>query len=155
MSLQVRFELPENGWMVIEILHEEQKFSFAASYVHPESVAELVTALVLILSGNRETSMFWELEPNQMWFEFSTENDQTTFEIKLLIPKNVKSGASAETQLMVTMNKLELCIIFWRGLRYLQTNPDSFSVGWNNSFPDAAMNRFTEKLEAARRDIKS
>jgi hypothetical protein len=150
MNLQVRFEMPEHGWMIVEIIHDEQEARFSASYIHPSSLDELIAALVLMLSDNKKALMYWELEPNQIWFEFSTANKQTIFEIKMF----ASDKRAFDTQLIVTLNTLELCTIFWRALRNLQSNPDLFSVGWRNPFPDAAMNLFTEQLESARKDTK-
>lgn len=61
-ELSVQFDAPQHGWLPITVTLHDTCVAFSASYTPDDSVEKLINALILILNGDPEQTVVWNLE---------------------------------------------------------------------------------------------
>jgi hypothetical protein len=152
VDFSVQFGMPRNGWMLINLSKEDAELAIAASYIfHEDAPMELVRSLSNVLLKKPLASVIWFLgrsEPDSCHFEFKTENDKTVFQVN-----EPKPHGKVETHFELEMPSFELVLVFWRGLRCLQSQilHNDFQEGWHFPFPEKELDKLTEQLREIKR----
>jgi hypothetical protein len=152
-EFSVRFEMPRNGWMGIELNRQNEQFKMAASYLlYPHAPYQLIRCLSSVLGNKQDAGMIWYLEPDEYHFEFTRENNLTRFEVN----EPYASDTKVKTHFAIEVPSFEMVLVFWRGLRCLQSQilDDEFQVGWKSPFPDKELDELTEQIREINRKEK-
>ena len=139
-SLKVHFDPPTSGWLPVHIETPERELDFLASYIK-DSLTDLANALNLICNGVSDHTVVWELEPEKMVFSFrSSENNLLTFSVDEH-PNRITSDRLHQKHIELTDSTVNICTIFWRALRRLETSktPDYLSDHWKFPFPSTTV----------------
>ena len=79
--LQVKFGVPEHGWLPVTVIAPGFELELDASDVPVNSVELLVSALILTLEGV-ESEVPWFLEPDSYLFSFRPKDAEFSFRIE-------------------------------------------------------------------------
>lgn len=87
-KLKIEFGIPSNGWLPVEIHHGDFYLAFVASRVPENPIEPLISNLIHVSAGI-PSEMFWHLEPEGYWFEFS--NAEKGYQIRISSAENVRA----------------------------------------------------------------
>lgn len=143
-NFRVRFGDTNHGWMPVNLITNDQQFSFIASYIPYDSLAELVEALSLFLQVGYSKIVRWNAEPTYYEFIFSESNEQAM--LRVIEYTNQKLVQNAE-QVVFTFSgsRVSLIIPFWRALRDIETR-HGFEQNWQRPFAKQGMQLLGEQI---------
>lgn len=143
-NFRVSFGDVKHGWMPVNLITNNQQFSFIASYTPYDSIAELVEALSSFIQRGYPKIVRWNTEPTEYEFIFSESNNQGM--LKVLEYTNRQKFQNLE-QIVFTFcsSRVLLVIPFWRALRDVETRYN-FEKNWQRAFPKREMQLLKEQI---------
>ncbi|MEH1943425.1 MAG: hypothetical protein V7L01_24835 [Nostoc sp.] len=143
-NFRVRFGDINHGWMPVNLITNEQKFSFIASYIPYDSLAELVEALSLFLQLGYSKIVRWNAEPIDYEFLFSESNEQAMLRV-IEYTNQLRVKNAKEVVFTFSGSRISLVIPFWRALRDIETR-HGFEQKWQRPFPKQGMQLLKEQI---------
>lgn len=131
--------------------------AIAASYLHYNSLHDLIEALTALLGGREQSiTVRWNCEPEEYDFQLAAEGDELQLNV-VRYPDHRRREAARRTVFSVRASVLDISVAFWRELRGLRRRilVDEFDRNWRREFPHAGMREFTQLLRSRRRAIKA
>ena len=147
MSLRVRFEDPQNGWIGLRVENNGDVFEESLSYTPYNSILDLVTAITTLFHPGSSAAVNWNSEPTEYDFLFSNDNGTIDFSIVEFPDGNRQQNRSClifQAQGSFTT----ICIPFWRALRQLQgrLTTQELSERFGRRFPDEELKKLTNAI---------
>jgi hypothetical protein len=144
-KLKVEFGKPRHNWLFVEIRLGNFHLEFDASGVLDDSLADLVSCLVLVEQGV-DASVSWWLEPPEIYFQFSIQPPSIRFEI--LESDDLHAVSPLRKRQLFCMEASHEAIIlpFWRALQKL--NPADFNEGSWHPLPLEKLEKLTNLIKA-------
>lgn len=152
-KLKVEFTAPENGWTVVKLSSGDESYQFFPSHVPYNSFGELIKALLNIIDGVPDATVYWNDEPVEHKFVFTTDSKRVDFKVYEII-KSVIAGNVGKERFSFVGSLYEVLRPFWKGLRDMQSRQSSedFKKHWQWAFPDSEISELTQKLKHLEKD---
>lgn len=151
--IQVRFDSPKNGWLLMEIAADGQTFSFWASYIGGDFLTLLVDSLNTYLNGRKAEVDLYE-EPQTYRFAFTSKSGEDIFRIRSFADELEarKEYGRSKLVLEVMMSRVDLALVFWRALREIEgrIGKEIFDTHWVG-FPSKKVELLGQKIKAMRK----
>ena len=147
-QFHVRFEPARNGWLPVTIEAAHQRLAFEASFTPPDSLAQLIDTLLVVLSSDGTRSVTWYSEPVEYTFTFVSAADVVAL-IITTYPDYRRDARMGRNVLTIQADRTVLVRSFWRALRRIETQ-DDFVEQWRRPFPHDALAQLRAIFSASR-----
>lgn len=148
-QLRVSLESPQHGFMSLRLSDDDESFVAVVSHEPYDSLRDLIEALSEVLSGDCETIIKWNSEPEEFDFKLAAHDEVVELEI-IRYPDHRRLAESASLVFSFRGTKLEAGLPFWKELRDLhrRTRQDEFARQWRREFPEGEMQELTKSIRA-------
>ena len=138
--MQVQFEAPENGWILIELTLVKSSRRALVAHIPDDVLTQLICALVRLQAGSPIEQVTWSLEPDLWTWSFARlENEVVEF----------RESISPELQSSARLPLTELLRIFTSALTRLESaeiwSAEDRPRHWTWEFPSRDLAILREK----------
>lgn len=89
--MQIEFEAPEHGWMLVELALADSSRRALVSHIPDDVLTQLICALVRLRAGSTSEEVTWSLEPALWTWRFARHEDEV--EVHESISPDLRSSA--------------------------------------------------------------
>ncbi|HEX6039307.1 hypothetical protein [Longimicrobium sp.] len=149
--MNLRFGRARNGWLPTTLeLDGGETLSFYVSYLPYDFVSELVAALAGVLDGPGEHVARICEEPTEHAWRFRAF-DPSAVILEIITFHDVRERRG-NVVARAWGSPMDVVLPLWRGLRELasRAGAEGWHKHWSEPFPADALDRLTERIEAAR-----
>ena len=155
-KLKVSLESPQHGFMSLRLSSDEESFVAVVAHEPYDSLQDLIKALCKVLSGDCETTVKWNSEPEEFDFRLAAHDEAFQLEI-VRYPDHRRLPEASSLVFSFRGSRLETCSSFWKELRDLhrRTARDEFDRQWRREFPESEMQELTRKIRSLKHEIEA
>lgn len=138
---------PESGWLRVELSLDDQVYKFHPSYVPYDSITELVSALLKILTGYDKAIVRWNDEPVEREFVFDVAGERIDFRVYLINETAIEK--QREEVFSFSGSVYEVIRPFWKALRDMESmqSLEEYEKQWHRPFPEREIMELTKRVK--------
>ena len=150
-KLEVSFNSPQCGWMSIGFDDGVNEFHTTTAHTpHEAALAALLSILTGLLdaeTGENESVLEWNRDPEEFDFRFIRDGENMTVEIREYADGE-RQPDSGELMFSHTGDRREVCNAFAETFEqlYADRDTDEFEFNWRQPFPFAEYATFQEAM---------
>lgn len=155
-KLSVSLESPQHGFMSLRLSSDEASFVAVVSHEPYDSLRDLIKALCAALSGDCETIIKWNSEPEEFDFKLAAHGEVVELDI-IRYPDHRRMTGASSLVFSFRGSRLETCSSFWKELRDLhrRTRQDEFARQWRREFPEGEMRELTKRIRSLKHEAEN